>query len=102
MDLRERLQGARTESTGAAKASDSFAELKDRIHMAVISDLGPRLYNASIDDGALHHLVVQDTGNRLTAERGIAVADRDRLIQEIADDPLGHGPIEPLLQDDTV
>src|ERR1700758_4359746 len=102
MDLRERLQGARTESTGAAKASDSFAELKDRIHMAVISDLGPRLYNASMDQVALHDVVVADIRNRLTQERGIAIADRDRLVQEIADDTLGHGPIEPLLADDSV
>ena len=30
------------------------------------------------------------------------MADRERLIDEIADDTLGHGPLERLLADDTV
>ena len=100
MELRERLAGNRT--GGEADELDAFAELKDRIHMAVISELGPQLYNASVDDAALYRLVVGDIRQRLTQERGISIADRDRLVQEIADDTLGHGPIETLLQDDTV
>jgi pilus assembly protein CpaF len=100
MDLRERLAGARPESS--SPSADGFAELKDRIHMAVISDLGPRLSNAAVDDAALHQIIMADIRTLISQERGIAVADRDRLIQEIADDTLGHGPIEPLLQDDSV
>jgi pilus assembly protein CpaF len=82
--------------------SDSFVELKDRIHMAVISELGPRLYNESLSQGALRDVVLADVRQRLATERGLATADRERLTQEIANDTLGHGPIEPLLQDDTV
>jgi pilus assembly protein CpaF len=86
----------------APEAYDRFAEVKNRVHQAVISELGPQLYNATIDDDALHRTVVADIRSRLGAERGIALADRDRLVQEIADDTLGHGPIESLLNDDTV
>jgi len=100
MELRERLASNRSDSP--QKRADSFAELKDRIHLAVISDLGPRLYNAGIDDSQLQAVVLADIRNRLGQERGLAMSDRDRLIQEIADDTLGHGPIEPLLQDDSV
>jgi len=100
MELRERLATNRTETP--QKRLDTFAELKDRVHLAVISDLGPRLYNQGLDNQQLHQLVVSDIRTRLSQERGLAVADRDRLIQEIADDTLGHGPIEPLLQDDSV
>jgi pilus assembly protein CpaF len=99
MELRERLMGGRVL---APEAHDRFADVKNRVHLAVISELGPQLYNASIDDDALHRAVVTDIRARLGAERGIALADRDRLIQEIADDTLGHGPIESLLNDDTV
>jgi pilus assembly protein CpaF len=99
MELRERLMGGRTEDS---EAPDRFAEVKDRVHLAVISELGPQLYNASIDDDTLHRAVVNDIRSRLGAERGIALTDRDRLVQEIADDTLGHGPIESLLNDDTV
>jgi pilus assembly protein CpaF len=100
MELRERLASNRTETV--QKRTDTFAELKDRIHLAVISDLGPRLYNQGMDDTQLQSVVLADIRNRLSQERGLAIADRDRLVQEIADDTLGHGPIEPLLQDDSV
>jgi pilus assembly protein CpaF len=101
MELRERLQGSRVDSTGGA-TTDAFAELKDRIHLSVISELGPQLYHAKVDDGEMRRIVTADIGARLGQERGVALADRERLTQEIADDTLGHGPIEGLLQDDTV
>jgi pilus assembly protein CpaF len=102
MELRERLAGSRTEGGQTEEEYDAFAELKDRIHLAVISELGPQLYNAAVDEGALSRLVVNDIRARLAQERGLSIADRDRLVQEIADDTLGHGPIESLLNDDTV
>ena len=103
MELRERLAGAPTTSGSTeSAASDSFVELKDRIHTAIISELGPRLYNESLSQTALREVVLADVRQRLGQERGLATADRERLAQEIANDTLGHGPIEPLLQDDTV
>jgi pilus assembly protein CpaF len=100
MELRERLQGSRID--GSARPLDAFAELKDRIHLAVISELGPQLYNSAVGDDDLHRIVTSDIRSRLGQERGVAIADRDRLVQEIADDTLGHGPIETLLNDDTI
>jgi pilus assembly protein CpaF len=109
MELRERLASGQVPTTtvGEHQAShqaspDSFVELKDRIHMAVISELGPRLYNETLSQTALRDVVLADVRQRLAQERGLATADRERLTQEIANDTLGHGPIEPLLQDDTV
>ncbi len=102
MELRERLAGQQPAAPADSVQGDSFVELKDRIHLAVISELGPRLYNESLSHGALREVVLADVRNRLAQERGLATADRDRLTQEIANDTLGHGPIEPLLQDDTV
>jgi pilus assembly protein CpaF len=107
VELRERLAGGNAPTTAvehqpAAAADSSFVELKDRIHMAVISELGPRLYNEALSSAALRDVVLHDVRQRLAQERGISTADRERLTQEIANDTLGHGPIEPLLQDDTV
>jgi pilus assembly protein CpaF len=102
MELRERLQSNSRSAQPPELRADAFAELKDRVHQSVIADLGPRLYNSSLDAQALQDVVIADIRNRLVQERGIAVADRERLVQEIADDTLGHGPIEPLLNDDTV
>ena len=102
MELRERLAGMPTSGPTDSAASDSFVELKDRIHTAIISELGPRLYNEALSQTALREVVLADVRQRLVQERGLATADRERLVQEIANDTLGHGPIEPLLQDDTV
>ena len=41
---------------------------------------------------------------QLTSEQGVplSLAERDRLAQEVLDEVFGLGPLEPLLQDDTV
>jgi pilus assembly protein CpaF len=100
MELAQRIASVRPEL--AQERRDAFAELKDRVHLAVISELGPQLYDADVGDNDLHRLVVADIRSRLAQERGVALADRDRLIKEIADDTLGHGPVEPLLADHSV
>jgi len=81
---------------------DPFADLKNRIHLAVIGELGPRLFNVSVDPTSLREQVLADTRHRLAQETGISRDDRERLAAEIADDALGHGPLERLLADDSV
>src|SRR3954464_6585915 len=100
MELHERLSTA--PPVAPTSGQDPFSELKDRIHLAVIGDLGPQLFNVSIDPESLRERVVTDIRNQLSRETGIARDDRDRLTHEIADDILGHGPLERLLADDSV
>ena len=101
MDLFERL-GQPAAVDAQPHQRDPFADIKNRVHLAVIADLGPRLFDADVDAHVLRERVVADLRSRLAREAGIAVSDRDRLISEIADDILGHGPLERLLADDTV
>src|SRR6059036_1094730 len=100
MELHERLSTSRP--VVAPSGPDPFAEVKNRIHLAVIGDLGPQLFNTSMDPLALRDRVVDDIRTQLGAEAGISRDDRERIIAEIADDILGHGPIERLLADDSV
>ncbi len=100
MDLHERLTTARPASSPGR--DDPFAELKNRVHLAVIGELGPRLFNAGLDPATLREQVLADTRHRLAQETGISRDDRERLAAEIADDALGHGPLERLLADDSV
>ena len=53
--------GADLQSGPGETRSDTFAELKDRIHLAVISDLGPRLYNESLSPTSLHDVTSDST-----------------------------------------
>jgi pilus assembly protein CpaF len=98
MDLHERLQTART----AAGDRDPFGELKSRIHFAVIGDLGPQLFNVNMDPEELRERVLSDLREQLAQETGISRDDRNRIALEVADDILGHGPLDRLLTDDSV
>jgi pilus assembly protein CpaF len=100
MELHERLLTA--PSVGPVTGHDPFSDLKDRIHLAVIGDLGPQLFNVNIDPESLRERVISDIQGQLSRETGIARDDRDRLTADLADDILGHGPLERLLADDSV
>jgi pilus assembly protein CpaF len=100
MELHERLTTARPLASSATK--DPFSEVKNRIHLAVIGDLGPQLFAANMDPFALRERVTSEIETRLANESGISRDDRDRIAKDIADDILGHGPLERLLADDSV
>ncbi len=68
----------------------------------MISDLGPQLFNVSIDPATLRERVIADIRRHLTQESGLSRAERDQITTELTDDILGHGPLERLLADDTV
>jgi pilus assembly protein CpaF len=99
MKLHERLS---TVAGGVGLARDPFAEVKNQVHYAVISELGPELFNADMESAAMGERVMAEIGSRLAQEAGISREDRERLAAEIADDILGHGPLERPLADDTV
>jgi pilus assembly protein CpaF len=100
MDLRERLGAA--ESHASPNGRDPFADVKNRIHMAVISELGPQTFSGDGPPPGERERVLADIRGRLDQEAGIAREDRERLAGEITDDILGHGPLERPLADDTI
>ena len=100
MELHERLSTSRP--IAPVSGPDPFADVKNRIHLAVISELGPQLFNTTMDPAALRDRVRDDIRTSLGDESGISRDDRERLIAEISDDILGHGPLERLLADDSV
>ncbi|MDX6664304.1 MAG: pilus assembly protein CpaF, partial [Solirubrobacteraceae bacterium] len=100
MELHERL--GRETPLGVVDASAGFGEIKNRVHTAVISVLGPRLSQRVIDPDALRTRVVATIRAELESEPGIARGDRERLVLEIADEVLGHGPLERLLSDPAI
>jgi pilus assembly protein CpaF len=81
---------------------DPFAELKNRIHLALIEDLGRQIFGAVVDPEAIESRITAEIQARLQQEPGLSKDDRERLVEELRDDVLGHGPIERLLADDTV
>jgi pilus assembly protein CpaF len=100
MDLHERLSTSRP--VAPTTGPDPFAEVKNRIHLSVIGQLGPQLFNTTMEPAALRDRVREDISAKLGEESGISRDDRERLVASISDDILGHGPLERLLADDSV
>jgi pilus assembly protein CpaF len=101
MDLHERLTTTRTLPHDDG-VGDPFAALKNTVHLRVIGDLGPQLFNVATDPAALRERVVAEIRRHLSQESGLSRDDRDRITAALADDILGHGPLERLLADDSV
>jgi pilus assembly protein CpaF len=101
MELHERLSSSPAGEVFQG-LHDPFAEVKNRIHLAVIEDMGRQLFTADIDKTQLRPKVVEEIRGGLAREPGISREDRERLVEELIDDIMGHGPLERLLADDTV
>src|SRR5688500_15925997 len=82
--------------------ADPYAELKTRIHHAVIAKLGPELFKREsaedLSERVLHAVTEQLALDRTPLTR----EERRQIVREITDDILGYGPLEPLLHDDSV
>jgi pilus assembly protein CpaF len=79
---------------------ERLEELKHDVHTELLKQLGPQLYDANLDQAELDHRVRAVLAQLMSSqERPISNADRNRLTQEISDDILGYGPIEPFLRD---
>ena len=82
------------------RQADLLSELKVRLHAELLERLGPRLYSSDIQPGELEGAVRETVLGLLETESlPLTTSDRTRLIQEVTDDILGHGPLEPLLRD---
>jgi pilus assembly protein CpaF len=82
--------------------AEPFSEIKNRVHLALIEELGRQLFNTEINPETLRTRVQAELRERLASEPGISRDDRERIAKELTDDILGHGPLERLLDDDTV
>src|SRR5215831_2077064 len=82
---------------------DPFAAVKKSVHEGLLEVLGPLLYDLHSDQRELELQVTQTLQAVLQRdETPLTVADRNRVAQEVADEVLGHGPLEPYLRDPEV
>ena len=121
MSLYQRLNevqgGAGNESTGgatvdpaaqqaanqASAAAAAAQELRYRVHGRLIEELGSTLYDSDMPEHELKALVYGKLEQAVAEERvPLSMADKQRLIESIANDVLGYGPIDPLLHDESV
>ena len=101
MELHERLSGSNGSQWSGGGANDPFAEVKNRIHLSLVSELGPQLFEVA-DVAAVRQRVELEIREQLDQETALSRDDRERLAVEIADDIFGYGPLERLLADPSI
>ncbi|MDQ3105479.1 MAG: CpaF family protein [Actinomycetota bacterium] len=91
---------ATTSDTPKVAVVDPLSELKLVVHKSLLMALGPKLYDANLAQSELEKMVREALQDAVAAnDTPLTMMDRNRLTQEIADDILGYGPIEPFLRD---
>ena len=104
--LSERVAAARQTETvdSTLTRTDAMGELRGRLHFKVVEELGPTLYDRGMSDAELRLRVLEMLEWAVDQEQGLPLtsADRRALLNEIASDVLGYGPIDPLLNDPEV
>lgn len=94
-------------STFAAN-QDQYQNLKLEIHRQIIEELSVEqqkiITNSSSDRTELERIVADLCNKVIDGENPFSIprADRANIVNDIIDEVLGLGPIEPLLKDDTV
>ena len=81
---------------------DGLAEFKAKVHDALFERLGTRLFDASRED-QLQALVIAEITTLMDAnDTALSPAERQNLVNEIARDVMGLGPLEQFLADASV
>ncbi|HSR43793.1 MAG TPA: CpaF family protein [Acidimicrobiia bacterium] len=103
--LSERVAAAKqTGVTFDSQRESAFRELRGKLHFRIVEELGPTLYDRQMSDAELRLRVMEMLEWAVDQEESVPLssADRSQLLNEIASDVLGYGPIDPLLNDPDV
>jgi pilus assembly protein CpaF len=86
---------------GAMPARESFREAKYRVQNRLVNELDPKL---DLSNQAEVRRQIEDLFGKVADEEGLALtrAERVRMLEQITDEILGLGPLEPLLRDETI
>lgn len=77
--------------------------IKDEVHRTLLERLGPKLYDGRIESHQLQEIVYEVISDVLnSSELMLSSFDRARVVQEVVDEVLGLGPIQPLLRNPRV
>jgi len=95
------LQARRVNAPITSPQAGSYFDLKVRVQNKLLSELDPSMDITRTDDV---RRTIQDLFEQILAEENIVLSrpERARLFEQIAAEILGLGPLQPLLEDDTI
>ncbi len=95
------LQARRVVPPGVGVQKDTYSDLKTRVQNRLLSELDPSM---DISRVAEVRNTIQDLFEQVLAEENIVLSrpEKQRLFEQISAEILGYGPIQSLLEDDTI
>ena len=93
--------GVASRFSAAMPARESFREAKFRVQNRLINELDPKL---DLTNQIEVRRQIEELFGKIADEEGLALtrAERVRMLEQITDEILGLGPLEPLLRDETL
>ncbi len=95
------LQARRVVPPGVGTQKDTYSDLKTRVQNRLLSELDPTMDISRVSEV---RNTIQDLFEQVLAEENIVLSrpERQRLFEQISAEILGYGPIQTLLEDDTI
>jgi pilus assembly protein CpaF len=95
------LQARRVAAPGASTQRDTYLDLKTRVQNRLLAELDPSMDISKVNEV---RSTIQDLFEQVLSEENIVLSrpERHRLFEQIAAEILGFGPLQPLLDDDTI
>ncbi len=95
------LQSRRVVPPGVGNQRDTLSDLKTRVQNRLLVELDPSMDVSKIGDV---RNTIQELFDQVLAEEGIILTrpEKHRLFEQIAAEILGFGPLQPLLEDDSI
>ncbi len=103
MDAKARLMAvqARRVTPTAAPQRDTYLDLKTRVQNRLLAELDPGMDISRVNEV---RNTIQELFDQVLGEENIVLSrpERHRLFEQIAAEILGFGPLQPLLEDETI
>jgi pilus assembly protein CpaF len=97
----QNIQARRVPPPGVSAQHDTYMDLKARVQNRLLAELDPNMDISKVNDV---RTTIQELFDQVLAEENIVLSrpERHRLFEQIAAEILGLGPLQPLLEDETV
>ena len=95
------IQARRVAAPTAATTQDTYQDLKTRVQNKLLAGLDPQMDVSRVNDV---RRTIQELFEQILNEENIVLSrpERARLFEQIAAEILGLGPLQPLLEDETI
>jgi pilus assembly protein CpaF len=95
------MQARRVVPPGVSAQKDTYTDLKTRVQTRLLAELDPTMDVTRVNEV---RNTIQELFEQVLAEENIVLSrpERQRLFEQITAEILGFGPLQPLLEDETI